>query len=594
MSIGKVAATVALFTLAVGCVADPPPFMNETTSDSSVPVNDGRTPGVLDGANGRDIGTETNMDAGIANPFDSSIATDAAVSMDSHVRLDQMVRPVRDAAPDNDANVEPSPWQTPYSEVHFAATHDSFNASNRGTLGAQLARGIRSFEFSFFAFGDTGNGMNGRWPIGEDEPGDGVSYGDGANDNPLTNPSNNRLDSWLERIELWSQNNPLHAPITIFLRPQTNLAEISSAAAGNLSGLNETIINIFGRDQPDALYRKSHKANGPWPTVGELRGKVIIVLSAGRDTLDYVRQVGADVRAGDGDEHDSGHPTIALDGQNDVQRALLVYEGSDGRLVYWSGRYNRNTGRVSWRISGRLEAGHRPAVMFLNNRFAVLVYDRDDEVFWQFADFSNQINRLQPSWSNEEKVHGGHSPRLSRIPNDMAQRVRCVWRHNTHYDDDFFSLRNDMPVRRGKAMTPDINNADNTVSGPLRASVGANGVIQTQNGNGMPTPVRLPAVMFVDAEQQQFGEDFSAIDDVLNIADFVTANAPEADDDDFGEPFRFAERGQPNVVRRLRQVREENNVVPAQAQHVATEEVTSDWFNTYMSQLKAIDWRPGN
>ena len=597
MSIGKVVATVALFTLAVACVADPPPFMNETHSDSSVPVNDGRTSGVLDGAIGLDIGTEPNMDAGIANPVDSSIATDSAVTIDSHVRLDQMVRPVRDAAPDNDANVEPSPWQRPYSEVHFAATHDSFNASNRGTLGAQLARGIRSFEFSFFAFGDTGNGMNGRWPIGEDEPGDGVSYGDGRNDNPLTNPSNNRLESWLERIELWSQNNPLHAPITIFLRPHVNLAEVDSAAAGNLSGLNETIIDIFGRGDADSLYRRTDKANGPWPAIGDLRGKVITVLSAGRDTLDYVRQVGAQVRNGDGDEHQQGHPTIALEpGRDDRRRVLLVFEDRDETLVYWVGLYNEAQGRVSWRVSGRLEGdgGHRPAVMFLNNRYAVLVYDRDDKVYTMTADFSARANQLQPFWSAEDQVHGGHSPRLNRVPNDMRQRVRCIWRHNDHYDDDLFSLQNDGPDRRGHEMTRDGNIADNTVSGPLQASVAADGAIQVHVDGQAPVRVRYPAVMFIDAERRQFGEESPAIDDVLSIADFVTANAPEVDGDDMGQPFRFAERAQPNVVKRLRRVREENNIVPAQAQHIATEEVTSDWFNTYMSQLKAVDWRPGN
>ena len=215
-------------------------------------------------------------------------------------------------------------------------------------MGEQLARGVRSFEFSFFPYGDSGNGMDGRWPIGasdEDEPGAGVSYGDGGNRDLLTNPSNNLLRNWLELIERWSQNHPQHAPITIFLRPHVNLAEVDSAAGGNLSGLNQTIVDIFGSGDAASLYRRTDKANGPWPAIGDLRGKVITVLSAGEDALDYVQQVGARVRNGNGDEHQQGHPTIALEpGGDDRRRVLLVFEDGDGILVYWVGLYNEAQG----------------------------------------------------------------------------------------------------------------------------------------------------------------------------------------------------------------------------------------------------------
>ncbi|MGC6419119.1 MAG: hypothetical protein ACON3Z_18475 [Bradymonadia bacterium] len=599
ISMRRVVAVLAWFTLAVGCLADPPPFTNETSADSRVADNDAQISGTIDGDVRQDFGSEPNMDVGVTPDFDSATPTDATVSIDSHNQRDQMVRPVQDASPENDAHVDSGPQPPRYDEVHFAATYDSFSASNRGTVGEQLERGVRSFEFSFFPYGDSGNGMDGRWPIGmpnEDGiPGAGVDIGNGGDRNLLANPSNNLLRNWLGLIELWSQDNPQHAPITIFLRPHVNLAEVDSAAHGNLSGLNQTIVDIFGSGEADSLYRRADKANRPWPAIGDLRGKVITVLSAGEDALDYVQQVGARVRNGNGDEHQQGHPTIALEpGPNDRRRVLLVFEDSDETLVYWVGLYNEAQGRVSWRVSGRLAEGHRPAVMFLNNQYAVLVYDRADKIYTMTADFTARANQLQPSWSAEDEVHGGHSPRLNRVPNDVAQRIRCIWRHNNHYDDDLFSLQNNGPDRRGHEMTDDLNDEDNTVSGPLQASVAADGAIQVQVEGRAPVRVRYPAVMFIDAERRLFGEESRAIDDVLSLADFVTANAPEVDEGDFGEPFRFAERAQPNVVKRLRRVREENNVVPAQAQHIATDEVTSDWFDAYMTRLEAMDWLPAN
>ena len=176
----------------------------------------------------------------------------------------------------------------------------------------------------------------------------------------------------------------------------------------------------------------------------------------------------------------------------------------------------------------------------------------------------------------------------------MRQRIRCIWRHNNHYDDDLFSLQDNGLDRRGHEMTGDLNDEDNTVSGPLQASVAADGAIQVQVEGRAPVRVRYPAVMFIDAERRQFGEDSRATDDVVSLADFVTANAPEVEDGDFRDPFQFAENLRDDVVKRLRRVREENIAMPVEAQHIATDEVTSDWFDAYMTRLEAMDWLPVN
>ena len=113
ISMRRVFAVLAWFTLAVGCLADPPPFTNETSADSSVAVNDAQTSGTIDGDVRQDFGSEPNMDVGVTPDFDSATPTDATVSMDSHNQRDQMVRPVQDASPENDAHVEPAPGRPP-------------------------------------------------------------------------------------------------------------------------------------------------------------------------------------------------------------------------------------------------------------------------------------------------------------------------------------------------------------------------------------------------------------------------------------------------------------------------------------------------
>ena len=62
---------------------------------------------------------------------------------------------------------------------------------------------------------------------------------------------------------------------------EDDLAESSKTFdQGGFANLQETFDNIFGK----LLYWKSEKPQGSWPTVDELRGRIMVVLSGNRNS----------------------------------------------------------------------------------------------------------------------------------------------------------------------------------------------------------------------------------------------------------------------------------------------------------------------
>lgn len=151
-----------------------------------------------------------------------------------------------------------------YNDAYFMATHNSYSGGRRGLLEEQLSLGVRFLELDIH--NDRYDTLH-DFEVGHASPCNGVALGGG-------NPSSARLKEWLGILEKWSRQNPRHGPLTVCIDVKDDLTGTHGKQDGNLKSLNEIIQNVFGK----RLF-KAEQVGEIWPTVEELRGRILIVLS---------------------------------------------------------------------------------------------------------------------------------------------------------------------------------------------------------------------------------------------------------------------------------------------------------------------------
>jgi hypothetical protein len=236
---------------------------------------------------------------------------------------------------------------TPLATAHFKSTHNSYSGpigGDRGSIANQLAQGVRCIEFDvhdddFATFG---------YRIGHDEPGHEVFHADG-------NPAGNSLSDWLDLVSDWSASHPSHAPITLILDLKDPLCDNPTYDGGNLGRLNHELTRAFGAD----LVEVAEFEGAAVPVVGELEGKVVVVLSGSLDNrLGYVRDQGYS-------------PAVAMNSSGHV---IEVHDSGDGDLWYWSGR-TLSGGLVEWLQHEKYDTGQEPAVALNDDGYVFEVHE---------------------------------------------------------------------------------------------------------------------------------------------------------------------------------------------------------------------------
>ena len=171
-------------------------------------------------------------------------------------------------------------------------THNSY----RWSLTQQLEYGIRGFELDihdtwtvvervkrFFTFLKIFPGK-GNFKVGHWAPGHEINH------KAPGNPQSNNLEEWLKVISDWSRQKPAHAPITVFLDIKRDLQDRNNRPHKNfgLIRLNEQISTAVELKNKTShrkrLYTKKEYlehygvSGSQWPTIRELRGRIIVVL----------------------------------------------------------------------------------------------------------------------------------------------------------------------------------------------------------------------------------------------------------------------------------------------------------------------------
>ncbi len=254
------------------------------------------------------------------------------------------------------------------------ASHNSYAGGPRRSVRDQLDAGVCGLEL------DVTHDAR-RLGVGHGWTGYQVSR---IGDNPITN----RLRDWLALIGRWSGDpaHAGHAPLIIVLDIKHKLA--SRGDFVSVSVLGRTCRDVFGERivDPDTI--------GPaWPRVGELRGRVLLVLSGDRKSRQRcLRDTGRE-------------PTVAVNG---VGQVVEVHRSHDGAaLWYWAGELR--DGRPRWTWHDRYGRGVTPAVA-LNDRGVAVAVSRavgSDNIWYR-------LGRLGPhsrmTWGRARSLAQGRAP----------------------------------------------------------------------------------------------------------------------------------------------------------------------------------------
>lgn len=288
------------------------------------------------------------------------------------------------------------PWEgIAMQDVVFQSTHNSYSGEERGTILEQLDAGVRGLELDIH---DNDFATVGDYQLGHTIHGAEVEQGGG-------NPDSILLRDWLMQIQDWSQEHPSHAPITLTLDIKDNLTDNESHEDGGFSALQELLLDVFSISLvpvTDTL-----------PTLEELRGKVLVVLSGDEQSRKHYKR-------------DKGeHPAVSI---NDSGLVMEVHASGTGSLWYWIGQ-KQEDGNIRWMRHGRYDSGDVPAIALNNEGFFVEVHKSQlQNTLWFHTGFIDE--EYQPHFSLSTQFDTGTNPTIRFVDKD-ANVLREIHRSET-------------------------------------------------------------------------------------------------------------------------------------------------------------------
>jgi Phosphoinositide phospholipase C, Ca2+-dependent len=167
-----------------------------------------------------------------------------------------------------------------YNKAVFMNTHNSYAPKIKASVESQLDQGIRGIELDIH---NPHIENLQRFSIGHVTAGGDVYHKAG-------NPKSDLFDDWLQIIKRWSDKNNNHEPITLFVDIKSDLVENSPDK--ELILLNKTITNVLTQDKlymPQDLtkFNNNQRLGVKWPSLAELRNKIIVVLTGNQSKWHY-------------------------------------------------------------------------------------------------------------------------------------------------------------------------------------------------------------------------------------------------------------------------------------------------------------------
>jgi len=302
----------------------------------------------------------------------------------------------------------------PFDEAIFRSSHNSYSGGERGTIEAQLNAGVRQIELDFHDNDYREHGFR----VGHGSPGSEV-------DHTSPNPSSDELQEWVNAVAEWSIEHSDHSPLHLLLNIKDDMTDNRSTADGSLAALNRLILDAFG----ERLFW-ARNLGDDWPTINDLRGKIVVGFTGAESTSTRVAYV-----------QDQGrYPAVAM---NDHGQIIEVHQSeSHSALWYWTGQLQED-GSVVWWHHGRYDFGREPAIALNNHGQFVEIHrsDGDDDLwYWtgtigpdgdlQFTHNDEFDTGVRPSVAFDD-LDGVAFREIHRSPSDASQN----WDWNASIDE---------------------------------------------------------------------------------------------------------------------------------------------------------------
>ncbi|MFW9945474.1 MAG: hypothetical protein ACFFDX_01455 [Candidatus Odinarchaeota archaeon] len=165
--------------------------------------------------------------------------------------------------------IQENRWEIPYHAAFFKTSHNSYSRSIR----EQLNKGVRGLEYDIHS--DKIQELNDFEVYLFKDYYDVMLNVEG-------NPSDYLFSNWLSVLIEWSnEHNSEHAPITLFIELKDSIIDPNNTPDElyGIGKLNEIIINSITLKKL-YTYKNFRESNYNWPTVSDLKGKIIIVLTS--------------------------------------------------------------------------------------------------------------------------------------------------------------------------------------------------------------------------------------------------------------------------------------------------------------------------
>jgi len=270
----------------------------------------------------------------------------------------------------------------PYNEAIFRSTHNSYSGHERGAILEQLDAGIRQVEFDFHDNEYATEGFR----VGHGSPGSEV-------ETEPPNPTTLALSAWLQVVADWSDTNPEHTPVHVLLNIKDDMTDNRHTNQGSFAALNELLLDVFA----ERLFW-ARSLGESWPTVNDLRGKIIVGLT-GQETTGsrraYVRDRGLEA-------------AVAM---NDHGQIIEVHKSeAHNTLWYWTGQL-QDDGLVIWQHHGQYDEGRNPSIALNNHGWFVEIHrSQSDDDLWSWVGRIDSSGDL--SFYTNEEFDEGHLPTI--------------------------------------------------------------------------------------------------------------------------------------------------------------------------------------
>jgi hypothetical protein len=433
------------------------------------------------------------------------------------------------------------------STQFFAGTHNSYSGGARGSIVAQLNRGIRCIEFDFH---DNDFESVGDYRLGHTRHNTEVELGNG-------NPDSSALTDWLELVASWSNDNSGHGPIILLLDAKDNLKDNQLPASGNLGQLNDTLRTTLG----SRLHRRTQFDE--WAPISALQNQILVVLSGDRTTRDaYIVDQGVDPAV---TSHISG---------------AVVSMHSDGRdrLWYWTGKLEPGASQIRWLHHGRYDTGVKPSVLLIAANVVVEVHRSHtrDRLFGAVG-YIDDAGRL--NWRDERSLFDGRNPSLVMAADGRIKLVYETDEFSTGRAERFGRVVND-EIRFDAAQSTQRSVPDVSNNGVLEMiSSGVAGNLDTTLLYRLVTEAEFD---FVRYEQVMFTE-YQSGDGVFLGEQAVFAGFRSGREQSLSQ---HSDR----YVTRLWGYNQGDSMTSTQPNLLSTDEPFSSWFDAKMQVLSALDW----